>query len=672
MNSQHNSSGRRVITACSECHRRKQKCDRRSPCNNCVARKVAGKCLYREAARIGRAPQPVSSTPSSDGADEPALSSRDEFQEKGDTLIGQHDPNQFLTSQRNNDFHNQYSSRGTSRADPNTTTRNHPVYGLPSPPSLPNTNHRHLPSTTVLQELVDVYFTRYNPQFNFVERCYFDDLFKLWLNHGAGSLLYFNALQLEQELDAFPALLFQILGLVIQFLPPDTELLSRMTRSERDSAQRYSDISSDLMKIYEARKFSITAVQAYLLRAVWLKNVGRAVEAWHSLGTAVRHAQELRLHEGRDVHQDPSRKVTETLSLFWLEEYRRRLWANLFVYDGLMALMLGRPRTINTGDCDFRKPMNCDIPTERSEGLPLMIPLGSDPNAPNTASLILPLYELVFLFHEMRTQKTSTPHPTDYSIISDLHDRASHIIQTAPAFLRQHSQDLSWDPLYPHVTYQRENLLSMINLFLITLHRPHVGVHAVSQKAALQASITILESQQRIFDLTPRHLYSYVGSAFCTIDAALLLCVMSTNMRYRDSLKQRIEHLLDQSTERLTKMQVASVAAKSGLQVLQDCSRKLKSINGTDKTNSDFLAPVIAGYTPGSSVNTTSGIAPDELDSSFNVPLEPDISTIGLPDLNMDFNYFDTDFWLGHLDQIPLPVPSLLEHEVAWDAMDFE
>jgi hypothetical protein len=236
-----------------------------------------------------------------------------------------------------------------------------------------------------------------------------------------------------------------------------------------------------------------------------------------------------------------------------------------------MALMLGRPRTINLGDCDLRKPMNCDIPAERSEGLPLMIPLGSDPNAPNSASLIVHLYELVFLFHEMRTQKTSTPHPTDYSVISSLHNRASNILQTAPAFLRQHSPDLSWDLLYPHVLFQRENILSMTNLFLITLHRPHVGVYAESQKAALQASITILESQQRIFDLTPRHLYSYVGSAFCTIDAALLLCVMSTNMRYRDSLKQRIEHLLDQSTERLTKMQVASVAAKSGLQVLQDC-----------------------------------------------------------------------------------------------------
>jgi hypothetical protein len=135
---------------------------------------------------------------------------------------------------------------------------------------------------------VEVFFNRYNPQFNFVERCYFHDLFKLWLNNGASSLVYLDSKQLEQELDAFPALLFQILGLAIQFLPSDTEVLSKMTGSERDSAQHYSDISSDLLKTYEARKFSLTGVQAYQLRAVWLKNVGRAVEAWHCLGTAVR------------------------------------------------------------------------------------------------------------------------------------------------------------------------------------------------------------------------------------------------------------------------------------------------------------------------------------------------------------------------------------------------
>ncbi|KAK9313996.1 hypothetical protein V1524DRAFT_170190 [Lipomyces starkeyi] len=40
------SKRKRIVTACSECHRRKQKCDRARPCNNCIARNVQDRCSY--------------------------------------------------------------------------------------------------------------------------------------------------------------------------------------------------------------------------------------------------------------------------------------------------------------------------------------------------------------------------------------------------------------------------------------------------------------------------------------------------------------------------------------------------------------------------------------------------------------------------------------------------
>ncbi|KAK9490128.1 hypothetical protein V1508DRAFT_287342 [Lipomyces doorenjongii] len=40
------SKRKRTITACRECHRRKQKCDRARPCNNCIARNVQDRCSY--------------------------------------------------------------------------------------------------------------------------------------------------------------------------------------------------------------------------------------------------------------------------------------------------------------------------------------------------------------------------------------------------------------------------------------------------------------------------------------------------------------------------------------------------------------------------------------------------------------------------------------------------
>ncbi|KAK9241893.1 hypothetical protein V1506DRAFT_160127 [Lipomyces tetrasporus] len=40
------SKRKRIVTACRECHRRKQKCDRARPCNNCIARNVQDRCSY--------------------------------------------------------------------------------------------------------------------------------------------------------------------------------------------------------------------------------------------------------------------------------------------------------------------------------------------------------------------------------------------------------------------------------------------------------------------------------------------------------------------------------------------------------------------------------------------------------------------------------------------------
>ncbi|PTB35693.1 hypothetical protein M441DRAFT_292479 [Trichoderma asperellum CBS 433.97] len=37
---------KRVVTSCSECYRRKQRCDRKSPCNNCLARNIPNKCIF--------------------------------------------------------------------------------------------------------------------------------------------------------------------------------------------------------------------------------------------------------------------------------------------------------------------------------------------------------------------------------------------------------------------------------------------------------------------------------------------------------------------------------------------------------------------------------------------------------------------------------------------------
>lgn len=40
------------------------------------------------------------------------------------------------------------------------------------------------------------------------------------------------------------------------------------------------------------------------------------------------------MHEARQIQQNSTDSVSETLSMFWYDEYKRRVWANLFIFDG--------------------------------------------------------------------------------------------------------------------------------------------------------------------------------------------------------------------------------------------------------------------------------------------------------------------------------------------------
>lgn len=145
-----------------------------------------------------------------------------------------------------------------------------------------------LPSTSVIKSLVDVFFTHYNPQLFILQRCYFEDFLFLWLGEQFTPPKYLNAPEFTKEEYTFPALLFQVLGLAMQFISSEEPVLQGMNKHQKDSSQEYSEIGADLLRLFETRVFSVVAVQAYLLRSSWLKNIGRGVEAWHCLGTCLR------------------------------------------------------------------------------------------------------------------------------------------------------------------------------------------------------------------------------------------------------------------------------------------------------------------------------------------------------------------------------------------------
>jgi len=95
---------------------------------------------------------------------------------------------------------------------------------------------------------------------------------------------------LSVELGCFPAVLFQILAITIQFLPPEVSFQGLPEKDRLGLSQKYSNAGAGLVQLLGHHGFAITAVQHDLLRAAWLKNRGRGAEAWHALSDSIRFA----------------------------------------------------------------------------------------------------------------------------------------------------------------------------------------------------------------------------------------------------------------------------------------------------------------------------------------------------------------------------------------------
>ena len=153
-----------------------------------------------------------------------------------------------------------------------------------------------------------------------------------------------------------------------------------------------------------------------------------------------RQAQELGLHRQSRVQQNETGQVEDTLSLLWYDEYKRRMWINLFIWDSGMAMVLGRPRTINANDCDMKVPMDCEIPSDPSKTVPM--PIQPD-DKPSAFSERLVQYAIAQKIHEVRTLGADKRHPKDYSLIQTLHNQALALLDTAPPTLQPHNPDTS-------------------------------------------------------------------------------------------------------------------------------------------------------------------------------------------------------------------------------------
>ncbi|KAB8238699.1 uncharacterized protein BDW43DRAFT_262437 [Aspergillus alliaceus] len=651
------SKRRRIITSCSECHRRKQKCDRRSPCNNCLARKVAKKCVYNAFQNPGQIPESAEvlepENPRGSG-------------DLGYSLIAGSNAFVGLKEILQDDDEFQHINSAHNRPFRSPILKTH-ARALIS----------QLPSSQVLQQLVAIFFSEVNWHYYILERFYFDDLFSRWQSSEGGSVKYLTHRELSLELQYFAAVLFQVVALSLQFLPPDALALTQLSSNELSSSYKYSEIGDELVTVLGRHGVALTAVLADFLRASWLKNLGRGIEAWHSAGNAIRQALELNLHRHHEIHQSSPDNIEQTLSMIWYGEYKKRIWINLFVWDSLMAMILGRPRTIHSDDCDMKPPIDCNIPKDPSKTVPMTVQPGEPQNGPTTVSASLFRYALAGKYHEMRALKADRPHPKDHAIIQNLHGQVKSLLENVPPYLRFKNPDTFWDAEYPFLPQLREEVYMTGNLFLMSLHRPHVLANAESRKAALEASLATLESQQRFFGQTSEHLYPFFGLAFYTIDASILLSIIVASYPPQGhEARQYVYHILQQAVERLSQIQAYNPVAKSGLGIVQRCYEKLKEACHTP--NNTSIAPSSSAASPRYELqnlllelNNRNSAAPKDFQPGFASPNRPTELEPFMPDFAAVPDSFSEAYWLDQLNLIQASPAIGQDGDMFWDSLLF-
>lgn len=255
-----------------------------------------------------------------------------------------------------------------------------------------------------------------------------------------------------------------------------------------------------------------------------------------------------------------------------------------------VAMILGRPRTIHIDDCDAEPPMDCSIPKDPSTAVPMTVRLEDSPHV-STASAPLFRYALARKVHEMRALKADRPRPKDYSVVQTLHEDIISLVEALPAFLRQKNPDTTWDLDHPYLPQLREELQVMANLFLMTLHRPHIISHLESRKAALQVSLETLDCQLISFAQAKQHQYHLFGLAFYTIEASLLVCIIMILFPPQNhETKQKVGHSLQQAIESLSDMKPFNPMAASGLDIIQRCYQRIKTATEFPSSVSDTIS----------------------------------------------------------------------------------
>ena len=313
---------KRVITSCVECYRRKQKCDRKHPtCNVCSAREVT--CSYVDSAYVPPGPE--------------LPDNRASRRKRAEPSDGRPNPTN-LSEQVG--YSQRIESNALKALEKSLPDQKPLIVNMKSSRSLMlnylkdrfSATVAFLPDQDIIGELVDVFFVEANTHVGVLDRYFFHKAEAAWNSVNSTFLRTCKLEGLTRDTLYFPAVLFQVLAVSLQYMTIDskaTKMLNLSDYSQLDGlSQKYTQHGMDIMKLLGRHSPNVMSVQHDLMRSLWAKNVSNGTEAWYILGDAIRQAQDIGLHLQSELPDEEG--IEKTLEDLWYDEWKRRLWVSLF------------------------------------------------------------------------------------------------------------------------------------------------------------------------------------------------------------------------------------------------------------------------------------------------------------------------------------------------------
>ncbi|KAL7812996.1 fungal-specific transcription factor domain-containing protein [Trichoderma gracile] len=499
----------RKPTSCTQCHLRKQKCDRKQPCNRCLQRGVAHLCgdsttgngvhvakASETPQSVAASHQPYASSPRSRRVLQPPMSPRlgSLFANRGSrafygsSYFG-HQVAARILSEEGQDLPSGISrGRDTLQSFRDESSSFAQVWDLLG--LLPR-------QKSTVDRLVDIFLAEVNWSLDATVRI--DDLANVdlrWLG-----------------------LLFIILAFGVLLDTPPRLTLDVQREREEASLRFYWAARRAIVIAPSFYGESTDIVRAGLLVTRYLLHTRRVSESWLTIGFASRMGQAQGMHVDGERWR-MSRKATEQ---------RRRLWSHIYAIDRMISLALGRPYAINDEFCLTHEAENVWLDDMTEEEAACVAPQPLSMPTPSVLSFLL--YRLAKVIGKIQ-EKCFGLERASYEAVLQLDADLVLWSEQLPPYFRLDNPDIAGDEALPYIPYHRLYLHTSFHFARIILHRPFLLRESItdrfrsSHEACMSSALADLKIRLRTMNSPTADNLRWAFGAHNLFNSAMILGII--------------------------------------------------------------------------------------------------------------------------------------------------